>query len=69
MQFTCPAGSDNAGNSKNMIQKCSKIAKKSLGLSCNAGDGDNSGGGGTCKNGQTLPAGCKNCKKFKKGKC
>ena len=69
MQFTCPAGSDNEGDSKSMIQKCKKIPNKSLGLVCNEGDDDNSGAEICAFNGQALPAGCKNCKKFKKGKC
>lgn len=68
MQYTCPAGTDNAGTTKNMIQKCSKIPKKSIGLACNEGDDDNSGAE-ICSNGQALPFGCKNCRKFQKGKC
>ena len=68
MKFTCPAGSDNAGASITLSGKCKKIGKKSSGLSC---DGNGGGGGGETVmcDGTPLPAGCKNCKKLRKGKC
>merc|ERR1712157_594242 len=71
---------DSGENSINIVmnKKCKKIISGPKTFSC--GDGTSGGGsggggsggggsGGTTCSGTPLPAGCKNCKKFRKGKC
>jgi len=44
VEYTCPAGTTNAGQSATLSGKCKKMSKQSSGLDCSGGSGGGGGG-------------------------
>jgi hypothetical protein len=65
MEWMCPSESDfpNLFQSRT-VKKCGKLNKKKSALMC-FDDSEHY----KCNNGRRLPEGCRNCKKWAKGRC